>query len=293
MSEYAIMERFREDDRLREAYFRFLPRVFSNVNFREWYDRGCWPDRYNPISIVVDNEIVSNVSLARMNLLVDGEQRTALQLGAVGTLPEWRKRGLSRLLMNYAIDRYADTVDLMFLFANDDVVDFYPHFGFGHHREVVFVRDTAIPRSDFRARRLDIRAPSDWQFLVNRIASRSVLTKLFGAVTYDFVTTWHLINLHPNNVYHLEDPDLIAIVSERDGIVRIWDLIFGSRFDPEVLLPRILPPGRIGEVHYYFSPDLVTFRYDRVQAVPDSHLFVRGEFPVAGRHLKFPATAET
>lgn len=293
MNDFQIKEHYRDDDTFREAYFRFVSRVFSTADFREWYARGCWPGEYNPVSIVVGDEVVSNISLSRMSLLIDNRPVSGIQLGAVGTVKEYRGRGLSRLLMEYVMEKHADTADVLFLFGNDDVVDFYPRFGFEPHGESVFVRERAIPKSRFAGRRLDVVSSDDWALLSDRIARRSPLTRLFGAVSYDFVTLWHVLNLHPRHVWYVKEYDLVAIVSEREGVAHVWDLIFSEPVDIERALAAILPSDTISAVHYYFAPDVVAFEYDRLDDVPNSHLFVRGSFPLSGRDFKFPATAET
>lgn len=45
------------------------------------------------------------------------------------THPEYRKRGLSKRLMNKVLEEYENKYDFMFLFANHNVLDFYPKFG--------------------------------------------------------------------------------------------------------------------------------------------------------------------
>ncbi|MCB2231151.1 GNAT family N-acetyltransferase [bacterium] len=293
MSKITIDTVHRDDVRMREAYFAYVKRVFSMADFREWHNRGCWPDGYTPVSAMVGGEIVSNVSVAKMGLLVDGAPVRGIQLGAVGTVPEYRGKGLSRMVMDYVMEQFAETVDIMFLFGNDDVVEFYPRFGFEAHHEQVFVRDSVAPKGNLRARRLDINDPNDWAFLCDRIARRAPLTRLFGAVEYDFVTTWHVINLHREHVWYVDEADCIAIVSERDGVVTVWDLIFDEPVDVDSVVASVIQSDAVREVQYYFSADVVEFKHDRTVAPEDSHLFVRGELPIAGREFKFPSTAET
>lgn len=55
-------------------------------------------------------------------------QYSALSIGAVATKKDYRGRGLSRILMNHIIEKY-DGVP-MYLYVNNDVVNFYPKFGF-------------------------------------------------------------------------------------------------------------------------------------------------------------------
>ena len=65
-----------------------------------------------------------------MNLIVNDKTVNGIQIGAVGTLPEYRNKGLSKYLMDLVLDKYQDSTDISFLFANETVTEFYPKFGF-------------------------------------------------------------------------------------------------------------------------------------------------------------------
>jgi GNAT superfamily N-acetyltransferase len=65
-----------------------------------------------------------------MNLNVFGEKKRYIQLGTVMTHPDYQGQGLSRVLLKKAIADYRDKCDLIFSFANNSVLNFYPKFGF-------------------------------------------------------------------------------------------------------------------------------------------------------------------
>lgn len=51
---------------------------------------------------------------------------------------EFQNKGLSRVLMEKILDEWNGKCDLIYLFANDSVLDFYPKFGFKKCNEYVY-----------------------------------------------------------------------------------------------------------------------------------------------------------
>ncbi|MBN2226861.1 MAG: GNAT family N-acetyltransferase [candidate division Zixibacteria bacterium] len=293
MTEHLIREDYRDNETLREAYYAFIQTVFPGVNFRNWHDRGYWPAEYIPYSLVNGSHIISNVSVYKMTVLVSGQPIRAAQIGAVGTLPDYREQGLSRHLMEYVIDKYRTEVDLLFLFANETVIDFYPKFGFAKHLESVFIATSDIPTPHYAVRKLDINRSSDMALIAYRLKKRNDLTSLFGARDYAGVTLWHILNIHSERVLYDEEDGIIFIASEKDTILHVWDIIFTRPFKPETVLPKIIKSDAITSIRYYFSPEVTGFSYDKTESIDDSPLYTLGDFSIDGVPFKFPATAQT
>ena len=117
-----IIDNYRNNDELRNKYYRFISEVFPGLSFEDWYAKGFWTDNYIPFSIIKSGKIISNVSASIMDTILGGKQYRAVQLGAVGTLPEYRNQGLSRNLIDHVISKYKNSVDFFFLFANETVM---------------------------------------------------------------------------------------------------------------------------------------------------------------------------
>ena len=124
-----LLKDFRDNDSLR-ASFNALAKETFGLNFEDWYQNGYWTDRYNPHSVVVDGQVVSNVSVNQTYFEVEGKVLRFLQLGTVMTKPEYRKQGLAKKLMEWIFDLYEDQVDGIYLFGNDFAYDFYRKMGF-------------------------------------------------------------------------------------------------------------------------------------------------------------------
>lgn len=79
---------------------------------------GDWDEKYIPFSYVEGNKVIANVSANVLDLIVQGEKISALQIGTVMTHPDYRNRGLSASLMENVLKEYENKNELIYLFAN-------------------------------------------------------------------------------------------------------------------------------------------------------------------------------
>ena len=293
MNKYKIYEDYRGDKVLRNKFNIFTKNVFSGLDFEEWHQRGLWLDKYIPFSIIKDNKIVSNASITKMKILINEEYVNGIQFGTVGTLSEYRNQGLSRYLMEYVIDKYKDSTDIFFLFANDSVLNFYPKFGFKKYDEFIYESVTDIPGSNYSARKLNINSKTDFLLIQNLLENRILLTKSFGASDYAFITFWHILYVFSDNLFYIEDENIIFIITENRDQIFIWDVIYTKPVEMISILPKVIKNDRIKSISYYFPPDRLNFKYDKIKIYNESPLFIRGDFKIIGKHFKFPITAQT
>ena len=293
LNNYQLVENYRDDPILRNNFFEFVKKIFPGLSFNEWYKSGYWTDKYIPYSLVANNQIVSNVSISKMNICIEGKFVRGIQFGTVGTLPKFSKLGLSKYLMDFVLEKYKDSTELFFLFANDSVLEFYPKFGFERLTEVVYQLNSNIPKPNFDARKLDINNNSDFTLIQELISKRLILTKNFGSTDYDFITMWHIINVYSKNLYYLAKEQIIFIYTLNNTRLHIWDIIFTNSFDILLVLPKIISSENIDSIYFHFPPDLVKFNYDKIMEDQESLFFVKGNFPIRGKPFKFPVTAQT
>lgn len=291
--DYKIIENYRDNSALRELFYDYVGTVFGPIDFKIWYDHGFWTKEYIPFSIVENDKMIANVSISEMDLFINGRKQKGIQFATVGTLPEYRNRGISRHLMEFVLNKYSNIVDFMFLFANDDVLDFYPKFGF-ERREMSVFNARLIGRPDREAyRMLDLQDKNGYGILKDSIAKRMPLTERFGAENYRFVTMWHVLNLYPDKLYYFEKKKAILIASVKDRDIHVWDIISANPIKPECLIAAVVDKADEYTVRYYFSPDRLAYSYDSVKPDLESPLFVRGVFDIGSEPFHFPATAQT
>lgn len=292
MSDFTLIDSYRDNAALRESFYAMIATVFTRVNFAVWHDQGWWPDHYRPFSLLHYDQMVANVSVCEMTVLIDARPTPAIQIGAVATHPDYRGRGLSRRLMDHVMARYRD-IPFAFLFANDSVLDFYPKFGFRPQKEMIFRTTRDIPPPAPNLRKLNVADPADRELIRTRLASRTEPTSLFGARDFDFITAWHLINVYPEGVFYSEPLDVIWVISIEGRELHIADVIWQGELDIHSALPAVIPARGIDSITWCLTPDRLSFPHDQITELDDSGLFIRGDFPIADREFKFPATAQT
>lgn len=133
-----IKKHYADDKALRDSFNRLAEQTFG-LNFESWYQNGFWKENYEPYSVVIDGEVVANVSVNRTDMIYGGTRKKLLQLGTVMTKPEYQNRGYIRAIMEEVGKDYPD-VDGVYLFGNDSVVEFYPKFGFRKGTEYLYTR---------------------------------------------------------------------------------------------------------------------------------------------------------
>jgi len=157
-----IVKHYRHNDSLRASFNQLAQKTFG-IDFEPWYQRGFWTDRYDPYSVVENGRVVANVSVNRIDLRIHGQVKKLIQLGTVMTDPQYRNRGLVRILMGEIQQEFADA-DGMFLFANDSVLEFYPKFGFRRGAEYEYRKPFASVGA-CRMERISMDTPEQWAML--------------------------------------------------------------------------------------------------------------------------------
>lgn len=276
-----------------DAFIAFVPQVFAGVGFRTWRDRGGWDARYVAFAFAEGDRIVASASRQQMDVVLQGKRMRAWQLSAVGTLPEWRRRGLQEQIMQ-RLTRETPADELMFLFANESVLQFYPRFGFRRVTEWVFQAECALAPSPGAAplRTLDVARAEDRALLL-RIAETAVaVSDDFSATNHGRIVLWYTSNFMPNVLRYSPEHDAIVAVEQSGALLHVYDVLAAQPFELEPVLKRVISEP-IARIEFGFSPQRVWPSAKPVHEYSESPLFVRGDFAFPTHALKFPVLAQT
>jgi GNAT superfamily N-acetyltransferase len=276
---------------LHEAFMRYVPRIFPSIGFRRWYALGGWDPGYRAFAIFDGDEIVANASLQRMNVLIAGVRVNAWQFGAVGVLPDWRGRGLQRQLMSHVLEQI-DRRDLVFLFANEDVLDFYPQFGFRRVTEWLFGLETQVEPAPSALRRLSVASAEDRALLARLAAETQPVTDRFGAADYGNVLLWYWTNFHEHDFYYHAGDEAIVIAEEDEEVLRILDVVAERPLELATYFPQ-LATRPTQHVEFAFTPERHCPQASPLWEYMESPLFVLGDFALPAEPFKFPVLAQT
>ncbi len=254
------------------------------LDFQFWYDLDLWDSNYESYSIIENGEIVSNICLFKSKLQYQGKVHNALSVGAVATKREYRSKGYSRMIMEHIIEKYPDTI--MYLSANENVVNFYPLFGFTRVFEKLPVIITDINNSE-QPVKLSFDDPKVWHYVKNRKNFSHKLDCLNTENINLFHIYWGYLK---DCLYEITEFGAL-IVAKQNGTTLKLKAIFTENIISFDEIKHYLPFRGITRVEFGFTPDCLAtdFHFEEYEADP---LFVRGVKCDIGE-FKFPELSIT
>ncbi|SDB85327.1 GNAT family N-acetyltransferase [Shouchella lonarensis] len=290
MKNYQYIYDYKDHQVYRESFNELAEKTFG-INFHLWYEKGCWNDRYICHSYVDGDRVVANVSVNKMTVVRAGKEYRALQIGTVMTHPDYRNQGLSKALMKKIDDRYEGQYDFMYLFANDDVLDFYPKFGFTrmHERNDVLDVRNWEKQPTAQVRKLDPEDRKDFALLQTFAEERVPVSSECGIKDGQHLLMFHFLLGFPESIYLIEEEEIIVLYDEVEGTLHLYDVISRQRVDLKKMLPMIISP-HTKEIVFHFVPDYLERGLVEKETDGDA-LFVRSSVPFATTKLLFPVTS--
>ncbi|MFJ8064031.1 GNAT family N-acetyltransferase [Psychrobacillus sp. NPDC096426] len=291
MGELQFIKNYRDNEQHRESFFELANSVFG-LNFKGWYQHGFWGMGYIPFSYVVEDKVVANVSINIIDLIIQGNQKRALQVGTVMTHPDYRNRGLSKSLMNKVLDDYK-MYDLIYLFANENVLDFYPKFGFEIVEEYQFSMNyLSNQKSKNALRKLDITNMDEIKFIFKFAKERIPVSQRFSTVNSHEILMYYCLTVFCNDIYYLESEDAIIIYREDENQINLFDIISKQKINFNHILIEISGEGS-KRIIFHYTPDYEGFLFESSPINGSGALFVKtnGDNYFPG-NLKHPITSE-
>jgi len=223
--EYSFIKNYKENIMLRKSYNELTKNTYG-FDFEQWYQDGYWGDWYVPYSLLDGENIVANVSISIIDFFVLGEIKRFVQLGTVMTDSSYRNQGLSRYLMEKVIEEWKGKCHMLYLFANDSVLNFYPQFGFKYAKEYQYSKAVTNDNENIAAEKLDMSLVSNRELIVEKVKS-SVSTSKLAMLKNTGLIMFYCTSFMMDNVYYLREKDVIAI-AELDGDTLYLQDIFSS-----------------------------------------------------------------
>ncbi len=266
---FTIVKNYRTTDTLRASFNKLTNETFV-FDFNDWYNNGYWNDNYIPYSIIIDNEIIANVSVNIMNFNDNGIIRHFIQLGTVMTKPEYRNKGLIRTLMN-EIEKDYPYVGGTFLFANDEVLEFYKKFGFTEADEYQYSKNVTIT-NEASAVKAPMNDKSDWD-KVKASIDESTPNGAFELVGNSDLNMFYLASFMKDSVYKVGDS---IVVADKDGSeLKIHGVFSKEPADLESVINSF--GSEVKTVKLCFTPKNTAGYTKILYKEEDCTLFVKGD----------------
>ena len=268
---YDIVVNYKDDEKLRNS-FNGLTRKTYGFDFEDWYQKGYWKDRYVPYSIVSGDAIVSNISVNIIDFLLCGVKRTTIQIGTVMTDMEYRDRGLNRALMERVLRDWRGKCDLIYLFANDSVLGFYPKFGFSSAKEYQHSKIVKSDQAESDCIRLNMSDETNTDFLFNRVNHSRHFSK-FSMKDNASLVMFYCTYFMNQQVYFIKKLDAIVIAEFTGSVLYINDIFSETEVSIDDIILSMIN-RKIKRVVLGFTPeDRSTFDEKLLQQA-DTTLFV-------------------
>ncbi|MEK4664625.1 GNAT family N-acetyltransferase [Priestia sp. FSL H7-0729] len=287
MQELLFTKNYKNNDTLRTSFFKLAADTFD-IDFENWYQHGCWGEGYIPFSFVDGDQVIANASVNILELIIHGEQKKAIQIGTVMTHPDYRGKWLSTRLMNKILEEYDNKYDLMYLFANESVLDFYPKFGFKPVEEHLFSMDYTAKKSPKPAnlRKLDVTNADDLHLIQQFASQRLPVSRHFATHHAKGILMFYCLNVFSNDINYLENENVIVIYQKEDNHIELFDVVSLNEINMKDILDKIADEYT-ETITFHFTPDATEHLVQKSTTTHEG-LFVRtpGEhlYPVQVKH---------
>ena len=272
--EYIYKCDYKGDEKARESFNKLTEKTYG-FNFREWYNKGQWQDKYIPYSLFDEDKAIANVSVNIMDTVVCGYKQRFIQLGTVMTDKDYRGQGLSKFLMKKVIEEWEDKCDFLYLFANDSVLDFYPKFGFKKYNEYQYSIDIFEKDNNLITRKLNIDNLDDRSLFMDIFNNDKYEAKLSQKANKDLLM-FYCDNFLKNNIYYIEEFNVIAICEYDNEVLNLQELFSKKEVDLKRII-NVLVNEQTKKVILGFTPkDILDFKENILQE-EDTTLFIRGK----------------
>ncbi len=227
--EYTLIKNYKDIEKYRKSLNRLVKSNFG-FDFEDWYQKGFWTDKYIPYSLLFQDEVVANISINPIDFLIDKKIVKTLQIGTVATEEAFRHRGLSRALMEIILREQDASCELIYLYANDTVLDFYPKFGFQKADEYIYSKSFNQDSNKLSKRKLIMNRESDLA-LITRLVNHTIPISKVQMLGNPGLIFFYLISFMSDNIFYFDEIDLAAVVEIEDNAIKLIDIFSEKSFD--------------------------------------------------------------
>lgn len=278
MKDYQFIKDYKEQEHYRNSFNQLVERTYG-FNFEAWYQLGAWNENYQCYSYLAKNEVIANVSLNHMQICYQGESYPMIQIGTVMTHPDYQNQGLIRELIKKIEADYQDKVEGFYLFANEQVLDFYPKFGYKKQVESCYTLNHQSEKATISSsvEKIDSQNQAHHQLIQRLIANRVSINQKFEILAMEHLEWFYYHTALADAIYYLPSLDSIILVSCEAGKLDIFDILTTGKLKLDEFLHEIEQEFTFEKVEFHFMPDEDWM--DKIDVTPsvdnDDTLFVK------------------
>ena len=269
---YKFIKLDRTNEEMRRSFCELSIKTFG-LDFEDWYQNGYWKENYLPYVCVKDDKVVANVSVNPMEFNMAGRHVKLIQLGTVMTEESERNQGLIRKLMEKIEQDFQEKTEGFFLFGGDDVLEFYPKFGFQKAKEYQYSK-TVYNTEKASAVMLPMNQPKQWKTLEN-IIEKSICQSSMEQENKKELVMFYVTKFMQENVFYIESQNAYAIAEIEGEVLNLQQVFSEQKVDLDKIIVAF--GEKIRNVKLGFSPlETTGWEMSELQK-EDCTFFVKGE----------------
>jgi hypothetical protein len=279
-------------DEKERASHNALTRQTYGFDFEQWYQSGYWKDNFIPYMLLDGESVVSSILVSLITFSVLGSDKKAVQLGTVMTDTGYRNLGLNRFLMERILSDWQANCDVLYLYANDSVLNYYPKFGFLEAHEYQYSK-MIINGNGGNVTQLDMTRDENRVFLFNKITSSVPVSKI-SMRKNAALPMFHCTSFMNQNIYFIEKLDTIAVAEFSEDTLYLYD-VFSPQNVPLQSIIDEMARSSIKKVIFGFTPLDTEFCEASIVKEEDTTLFILGDTAsfLKNNQLMFPVLSRT
>ncbi len=199
-------------------------------------------------------------------------------------MPEYRGKGLSRILMDKVQEEYKD-YPVIFLHTSQE--NYYQRFGFKKIDEVIPYININHNEKHVEPMKLTLKDEAIKRLLNGNLQYSSIFDAK-GNIPFNW---FNLMYINSENIYYIKEKDIIFIAKYDGSAVDVYEVLSEKKVEFEEIKKYILKYDT-KKVRFHFMPDWLNISYDIASNEEDA-MFVLGEFPKDLTKLKLPVIAQT
>ncbi|QBF26321.1 GNAT family N-acetyltransferase [Pseudomonas tructae] len=270
---FTLLEGFK-DNPLQRASFNALTRQTFEFDFEQWYQDGYWGEGYQPCALLHDGQIVANIAVNLMYFQVQGKPMRCIQIGTVMVAPQYRGKGLSRVLLQRVLDRWQGQCELIYLFANDTVLDYYPKFGFRRVIEHEYSAVSVAPAQPCSFNKVNMDDPLERLRFISAIDCAIPAARL-AMCSNPAQTMFYCTSFFKDCVHYSPVLQAYVVMETVDGVMTLYEVFARQALDLQALVTELSTPQTTGVVLGFTPLDATGFLAQPL--VSDDSLFVLGQ----------------
>lgn len=281
-------EDYWDDPQLKRKLIDFLIHI-HNLDLSLWGEMGFWDRAYRPFSYFEGDKLVSHVCIYSMNMTVRGRQCKVAQVSAVGTLGEYRRKGLNFRLTQKALAWAQANHDFFYLFADEEAYAFYEKCGF---RQVDEHKPTmSVPGGIARpgVQKLDVQNKDHREMMYRFAADRVPVSDLLGVSNEKLFMFWCLYFL-TEHIYYIADLDILVLYKRENGLITVFDIV-GKTIPSFSEIYRYICSENDKTVVFLFMVDKLNLKSPDQIKFEEKGTHLMGNFPLENSKFIFPLTA--